>query len=82
MDAIQEQPGAERICASRAELENLLVGDPDSAFPRSHTMRMLRRTGPMWIAGVALGLMLVKPRWGVRLMRIVPLARMFKRFPV
>lgn len=73
---------AETIVASRAELETLLVGDPDSSFPRSRTMRMLRSTGPVWLAGIALGLMVVRPRWGVRVMRLVPLARLLGRVPV
>lgn len=73
---------ARRIVASRAELESLLVGSPDSPFPRSHTMRMLRGTGPVWLAGIALGLMVVKPRWGMRIMRLVPLARVLGRLPV
>jgi hypothetical protein len=76
------QPSAERISDSRAELETLLVGDPNSPFPRSHTMRLLRTTAPMWITGVALGLMIVRPRWGARLLKLVPLARAVKRIPV
>ena len=76
------QPSVERISDSRAELETLLVGDPNSPFPRSHTMRLLRTTGPMWITGVALGLMIVRPRWGARLLKLVPLARAVKRIPV
>lgn len=75
-------PSAARISDSRAELEMLLVGDPDSPFPRSHTMRMLRTTGPMWITGLALGLMIVRPRWGARLLKLVPLARAVKQIPV
>lgn len=73
---------AVKIAASRAELESVLVGSPDSPFPRSHTMRMLRSTGPAWLAGIAFGLMIVKPRWGMRMMRLVPLARMLGRLPV
>lgn len=69
----------ERIGASRAELESLLVDSPDSRFPRSRTLRALRGSGPLWLAGIALGLMVVRPRWGVRLMRFVPLARMLGR---
>lgn len=76
------QPSAERISDSRAELETLLVGDPNSPFPRSHTMRLLRTTGPLWITGVALGLMIVRPRWGARLLKLVPLVRAVKRIPV
>ena len=76
------QPSVERITDSRAELETLLVGDPNSPFPRSHTMRLLRTTGPQWITGVALGLMIVRPRWGTRLLKLVPLARAVKRIPV
>ncbi|HET9472499.1 MAG TPA: hypothetical protein VFO82_01320 [Steroidobacteraceae bacterium] len=76
------QPSVERITDSRAELETLLVGDPNSPFPRSHTMRLLRTTGPLWITGVALGLMIVRPRWGTRLLKLVPLARAVKRIPV
>lgn len=78
----EQQPSAERLSGSRAELESLLVGDPNSAFPRSHTMRALRRSGPAWIAGIALGLMVVKPHWGARVLRLVPLARLFKRLPM
>ena len=75
-------PSAQRISGSRAELETLLIGDPNSPFPRSHTMRALRNSGPAWIAGIALGLMVVKPRWGARMMRLVPIARLLKRVPM
>jgi len=45
-------------------------------------MRALRGSAPMWIAGIALGLMVVKPRWGARMLRLVPLAKMIKRVPM
>jgi hypothetical protein len=79
---VNDVANGERISASRAELESILVGDPNSPFPRSHTMRMLRRTGPVWLAGIALGLMVVKPRWGMRVMQLVPLARVLHRLPM
>lgn len=69
-----------RIARSRSDLEDVLV-DPalHPAFPRSHTMRMLNQHGPLLMAGIALGLMLVKPRWGRRVMRMLPMVRMLKR---
>jgi hypothetical protein len=74
--------GREKISESRAQLESILVRPADSHFPRSHTVRMLRDTGPVWLAGIALGLMVVRPRWGMRVMRLVPLARMLRQLPI
>ena len=82
MSSTERQPSRAKISNSRAELESLLVGDPNSPFPRSQTMRALRGNAPMWIAGIALGLMVVKPRWGARMLRLVPLAKMIKRVPM
>jgi len=70
----------ERLARSRAELESVLVVQTLSRdFPRSRTMRALQGNAPIWLAGVAIGLMAVRPRWGVRVMRLVPLANMLKR---
>jgi hypothetical protein len=70
----------ERLAQSRAELESVLVERSlDPAFPRSRTMRALQGHAPIWLAGIAIGLMAVKPRWGARVLRLVPLARMLKR---
>lgn len=70
----------QRIARSRSELEDVLVDRAlDPAFPRSRTMRVLNQHGPMLLAGVALGLMLVKPRWGRRVIRMLPMVRMLKR---
>jgi hypothetical protein len=74
------QDAENRISRSRSELEDVLVDRGlDPAFPRSHTMRLLNQHGPMVMAGIALGLMLVKPRWGKRVMRMLPMVRMLKR---
>jgi hypothetical protein len=74
-------PGAEsRIARSRSELEGVLVDRAlDPAFPRSHTMRALHQHGPLLMAGIAAGLMLVKPHWGRRVVRMLPMLRMLKR---
>jgi hypothetical protein len=71
---------AEKIERSRSELEYILTERPlDPAFPRSRTMKLLSGHGPLIFAGLALGLMAVRPRWGARVMRLLPMVRMMKR---
>jgi len=73
-DARREPTPAERrLAASRAELEALLAPGPD-AFPRSETMRFLMGgKGRMVMFGAFAGLLVVKPRLALRLMRFLPL---------
>ena len=55
-------PAERRLAESRAEIESLLAGGPDT-FPRSQTMRYLMGgKGKMVALGVFAGLLAVKPR--------------------
>jgi len=79
-DESSSQDAENQIARSRSELEGVLVDRAlDPAFPRSRTMRVLHQHGPMVMAGIALGLLLVRPRWGKRVLRMLPMMRMLKR---
>ena len=69
-------PAERRLAESRAALEALLSPYPD-AFPRSQTMRFLMSgQGKMVMLGVFAGLLVVKPRFAVSLVRFLPLGRL------
>jgi hypothetical protein len=65
-----------RLAASRAELESLLAPGPDD-FPRSQTMRFLMGgKGRMVTLGAFAGLMAVKPKFALTLVRFLPLGKL------
>jgi hypothetical protein len=65
--------GERRLAVSRAELRRILEPGPDE-FPRSQTMRYLMRgKGRMIALGAFAGLLAVKPRFALSLVRFVPL---------
>jgi hypothetical protein len=69
-------PAERRLAASRAELERMLVPDPDD-FPRSQTMRFLMAgKGRMVTLGAFAGLMAVKPKFALTLVRFLPLGKL------
>ena len=69
-------PAERRLDESRAEIENLLGGGPDD-FPRSQTMRYLMGgKGRMVALGAFAGLLAVKPRLAMTLVRFLPLGKL------
>ena len=69
-------PAERRLAESRAEIEGLLGGSPDT-FPRSQTMRfMMGGKGKMVVLGVFAGLLTVKPRLAMSLVRFLPLGKL------
>jgi hypothetical protein len=69
-------PAERRLAESRAALESLLVRDADE-FPRSHTMRfLLAGKGRMVALGAFAGLMAVKPKFAMTLVRFLPLGKL------
>lgn len=69
-------PAERRLAESRAEIEGLLAGGPDT-FPRSETMRfMMGGKGKMVVFGVFAGLLAVKPRLAMSLVRFLPLGKL------
>jgi hypothetical protein len=80
MSAIANATSAElKISESRAELERLLIDDPDHAqssgvFPRSRTLRLLTSNrGIVLLAIAAGGALLLRPRLIKRVIRFVPM---------
>ena len=68
-------PAERRMAKTRAELAAILTPGPDD-FPRSRTMRYLTGgKGRMVMLGVVGGLMLVKPRLAMGLVRFLPLGK-------
>jgi len=68
-------PAERRMAESRAELAAILTPGPDD-FPRSQTMRFLTAgRGRMVMLGVVGGMMLVKPKLAMGLVRFLPLGR-------
>ena len=68
-------PAERRMAESRAELAAILTPGPDD-FPRSQTMRFLTGgRGRMVMLGVVGGMMLVKPKLAMGLVRFLPLGR-------
>jgi hypothetical protein len=69
-------PGERRLAASRAELQRILAPGPDE-FPRSQTMRYLMRgKGRMVALGAFAGLMAVRPKFALTLVRFLPLGKL------
>jgi hypothetical protein len=70
-------PGERRLAASRAALAELLGdGGPDT-FPRSQTMRfLLGGKGKMVALGAFAGLVAVKPKLALSLLRFMPLGKL------
>ena len=66
-------PAQRRLAESRAEIASLLEPGADS-FPRSETMRfMMGGKGKIVALGVFVGLLAVKPRLALSLVRFLPL---------
>ena len=73
---IEATPGERRLAASRAELQHILAPGPDE-FPRSQTMRhLLGGKGRMVALGAFAGLMAVKPKFALTLVRFLPLGKL------
>jgi hypothetical protein len=69
-------PAERRLAQTRAALESLLVRDPGE-FPRSQTMRFLMAgKGRMVALGAFAGLMAVKPKFAMSLVRFLPLGKL------
>jgi len=75
-DVVVATAGERRLAASRAELQRILAPSPDD-FPRSHTMRYLMGgKGRMVALGAFAGLMAVKPKFALTLVRFLPLGKL------
>ena len=69
-------PGERRLALTRAEIERVFVPGPDE-FPRSRTMKYLMGgKGRMVALGAFAGLMAVKPRLAMTLVRFLPLGKL------
>lgn len=67
---------ANRLADSRADLQRILAPGPDE-FPRSRTMRYLMGgNGRMVALGAFAGLMAVKPKFALTLVRFLPLGKL------
>lgn len=72
----EDLPAERRLALTRAELQRLLAPGPDE-FPRSQTMRYLMGgKGKMVALGAFAGLMAVKPRFAMTLVRFLPLGKL------
>jgi hypothetical protein len=70
-------PGERRIAASRAALAAILSQGSPRAFPRSQTMRFLMGGKGKTVAlGALAGLLAVKPKFALSLLRLLPLGRL------
>lgn len=70
-------PAERRLAESRAALAELLESPAADAFPRSETMRFLTGgRGRIVALGLFTGLLLVKPKLAVGLVRFLPLGRL------
>ncbi len=70
-------PSQRRLARSRAALEEILAPQDADAFPRSETMRFLvGGRGRVAALGLFTGLLLVKPKLAVGLLRFLPLGQM------
>jgi hypothetical protein len=75
--AREHSPGERRLAASRAALAELLGEDGPDTFPRSQTMRfLLGGKGKMVALGAFAGLVAVKPRLAMSLLRFLPLGKL------
>jgi hypothetical protein len=74
LDAPREpSPGERQLAESRAEIESIFEPEPDE-FPRSSTMRFLMGgKGRMVALGLFAGLVAVKPKLALSLVRFLPL---------
>jgi hypothetical protein len=64
------------MATTRAEIERIFEPGPDE-FPRSNTMRFLMRgKGRMVALGAFAGLMAVRPRYALTLVRFLPLGKL------
>lgn len=69
-------PAERRLADSRAQLERLIAPGPED-FPRSQTMRyIMGGKGRMVALGVFAGLLAVKPKLAVALVRFLPLGKL------
>jgi hypothetical protein len=69
-------PAQRRMAASRAALADVFAPPGEDEFPRSETMRFLMGgKGRMVALGLFTGLLLVKPKLAVGLVRFLPLGR-------
>ena len=72
----EPSPGERRMALTRAEIERIFVPGPDE-FPRSRTMKYLMGgKGRMVALGAFAGLMAVKPRLAMGLVRFLPLGKL------
>ena len=70
-------PGERHLAESRAALAELLEPAREDEFPRSETMRfVMGGKGRIVAAGLIAGLLLVKPKIALGLVRFLPLGRM------
>ena len=75
-DLREPSPGERRLALTRAEIERLFEPRPDE-FPRSRTMKYLMGgKGRMVALGAFAGLMAVKPRLALTLVRFLPLGKL------
>jgi hypothetical protein len=72
----EPSPGERRMAMTRAEIVRIFEPGPDE-FPRSNTMRFLMRgKGKMVALGAFAGLMAVRPRYALTLVRFLPLGKL------
>lgn len=77
VEAGSQTPAERRLAESRAALAELLEPPAADAFPRSETMRFLMGgRGRLVALGLFTGLLLVKPKLAVGLVRFLPLGRL------
>lgn len=70
-------PGERHLAESRAALAQLLAPAREDEFPRSETMRfVMGGKGRIVAVGLFAGLLLVKPKIALGLVRFLPLRRM------
>jgi hypothetical protein len=70
-------PAQRRLAESRAALAELLEPPGPDTFPRSETMRfVMGGRGRLAAIGLFTGLLLVKPKFAVGLVRFLPLGRL------
>ena len=79
MNATINTPAELKVMETRAELERLLIDDPDDSrssgmFPRSRTLQLLTSNkGVVLLAVAAGGLLLLRPRLLKSAIRFVPM---------
>jgi hypothetical protein len=76
-EAEPRSPAEQRLAESRAALAALFEPPAADAFPRSQTMRfVMGGKGRLVALGLFTGLLLVKPKLAVGLVRFLPLGRL------